>query len=374
MKVFISLLLILTACRPAEVQRNTSAEAVDSVLTRAGNMMTPRAAHTATLLPNGLVLMTGGFKKGGDESNQLYLKSAELYNPKTRTFTATGSMRDARCGHHAVLLETGNVLIVGGTTDQPLRSAELYHPDTGAFSGAGEMSVPRSGSTATRLASGDVLIAGGIASYGGALQGQASAELYKSETGKFMPVGQLQTGRSAHSATLLASGDVLIAGGISVRDTVLSSAECFDAVTQTFSVTGSLRVPRYKHAATLLPDGSVLVAGGSDRRDWQGKYKTTERYRPKPRVFTADADMSGERFKFTGAMEVLHNGTVLLGGGARGIEVFHTQTQHFTVRARLAASLFYSTVTRLSDGSALITGGYDDRIHATDTAWIFNDN
>ena len=98
-----------------------------------GSMTTPRADHTATLLPNGKVLIAGGNQSVLPSS---VLASAELYDSSTRTFTATGNMTMARARHSATLLSDGRVLICGGTGDL---SAEIYDPATETFTTTGDM-------------------------------------------------------------------------------------------------------------------------------------------------------------------------------------------------------------------------------------------
>jgi hypothetical protein len=203
-----------------------------------GSMTTVRVSPTATLLSDGRVLIAGGL-----DSTSASLASAELFDPKTGTFSPTGSMTTTRASQTATLLSDGRVLIVGGTTSgdisarKILASAELYDPKTGTFSPTGSMTTGRGGQTATLLSDGRVLIAGGSdfrviaegsASPGYVLSGNvlASAELYDRKTGTFSPTGSMTTARVGQTATLLSDGRVLIAGGTGTSDT-LSSAELY---------------------------------------------------------------------------------------------------------------------------------------------------
>src|SRR5262249_32314401 len=130
-----------------------------ATFTPAGNLAVPREFHTATLLPNGKVLIAGGHSiagsltPGGQTSPFQSWESAELYDPVTSTSRATGSMAPPRSMHTATLLNNRPILIAGASRFQ---TAELYDPSTGPFSAAGEMTEPGA-ETATLLANGKVL-------------------------------------------------------------------------------------------------------------------------------------------------------------------------------------------------------------------------
>jgi hypothetical protein len=211
-----------------------------------GNMYTSRFNHTATLLPNGQVLVAGGINGSFQVDS-----TAELYDPSIDIFTATGSMTSARDGATAALLPNGKVLIAGGVNGSNVAdsTAELYDPSTGAFSATGNMTSARAGAAAILLNTGKVLIVGGNG---------ASAELYDPTAGTFSATGSLLTARSGNTATLLNNGQVLVAGG----GVAGSSIELYDPAAGTFGSGGGMIKGRFNHTATLLTNGQVLVAGG----------------------------------------------------------------------------------------------------------------
>jgi hypothetical protein len=215
--------------------------------TATGSLATARASHTATLLPNGKVLVAGGFATNN------YLASAELYDPATGTWTATGSLTTAREFHTATLLRNGKVLIAGGRGNNGvLESAELYDPATGTWTVTGSLARQRDFHTATLLPNGKVLVAG-----------RRSAELYDPETGTWMMTGRIATYRSYHKATLLSNGQVLVTGGVDSSGVqTVASAELYNPASGTWTETDSLATARAFHTATLLPNGEVLVAAG----------------------------------------------------------------------------------------------------------------
>lgn len=220
-----------------------------------------RHNSTATLLGNGQVLIAGGIT---NDVNHTRLASAELYTPATNTFTYTGTMHAARDFHVAVLLPNGNVLVAGGGNGSgiALNSAEVYAPATGTFTLLPTTMVERrDDATATLLNNGKVLIVGGVNQD----VPSGTAELFDYTNSTFTLVGSTITPRHFHTATLLNDGRVLIVGGLdAATDTshTLTDAQIYDPATNTFTSTGGLHVARFYHTATKLADGRVLVAGG----------------------------------------------------------------------------------------------------------------
>ncbi len=325
-----------------------------------------RAAHTATLLPDGRVLIAGGFT-GGEAG----LAAAELFDPGTRTFSSAGAMTVPRQSHSATLLPDGRVLLAGGLNGEYLASAELYDPTTGLFTPTGSMTEGRSGHVALLLSNGQVLLAGGT---GVGWSFLASAELYDPASGTFTPTGSMGSPRESHTATLLPSGEVLIAGGHQGRRsaiTIFDSAELYSPDQGTFRATAPMTVARHKHDATLLADGRVLISGGSDERDGEGAYRSTEIFDPATGSFAASGPMQAARYKHTGTSVLLPDGQVLLVGGAASVERFDPQSgTSRTVEAGIGTTRLFATTTLLPSGQILVAGGYGTGVAASPQAWL----
>lgn len=355
-------ILISSGGAPAFQPPPIPATATGSVVP-AGQMLDPRSGHTATLLPDGKVLIAGGMRR-----NQDFYKSAELYDPSTAKFQATGEMNIGRVGQIAVLLSTGKVLIAGGWVGQGgTDSAELYDPSTGKFTAISKMTVRRGRPSATVLSNGNVLIAGGEERDNESL---ASAEIFHVKTLSFQPTGSMHHARVSHTATLLDDGQVLIAGGYA--DSVYSAAEIYDPKSGSFTETGSLHTARCKHTAGLLPDGRVFLAGGSDSRGWSGNLNSVEIYDPKSGKFTAASSLNDSRFKLPDEAVRLSSGKLLVAGGSKDVEVYDPATGKFmTAQGQISDAWHYMTETRLMDGRVLLAGGYPNNDRATAEAWLY---
>lgn len=334
----------------------------------AKRMTVPRAAHTTTPLPDGRVLVVGGCTLEGCEMADEGA-TAELYDPFARSFAETGSMTTERVSHTATPLLNGKVLVVGGwDSDGVLSSAELYDPATSAFSPAGDMSTGRAAHTASLLPDGRVLLAGG---YDGD-RSLADAEIYDPGTESFRRTGDMETPRSAHAAALLADGRVLLTGGSDSRENVVASAEIYDPGEGEFIRTGDMAAARHKHAAAALEDGRVLVLGGSDADDFYDKHASAEVFDPETDTFTAAPGMSMERFKLPDAVAALDRGEVLVGGDGEHAEIYSPGSEGFrVVRGNMETARMFATATPLTNGAALIAGGYDQDINPTSKTWLY---
>jgi hypothetical protein len=359
--------------------------------TTTASMLKVVGIHTATLLADGKVLVAGGSE---GTFNYAYggLPDAELYDPVARSFIATSSMTSARTLHTASLLPNGKVLVTGGfdegRPDQPLpeSSAELYDPATGSFTPAGTMGIARAVHTATLLPNGKVLIAGGgteeIVDGGFPFFGPgiAESEVYDPATNSFAPAGAMGSPRYAHTATLLPNGKVLITGGFSTSDSsagapqALLMAELYDPATGTFNPTGNMGTPRGGHTATLMPDGKVLISGGLMSIDATATAPSAELYDPATGAFAPTGSMAEARAEHTATL--LPDGRVLIVGGysvtaaLTSAEIYDPRTGSFAFAGSMAEARAEHTATLLPDGTVLVAGGNS---MPTGTAEIFRE-
>jgi hypothetical protein len=325
---------------------------------RTGQMSVGRYGHTATLLPDGRVLLAGGELDA----------TAELYDPQTGAFHAVNDkMSTARLYAAAAQLADGRVLVTGGSTGDSVSSgAELFDPSTQTFSVVGPMAVGRAEHTATTLGDGRVLVAGGgLLSSSGFLAGDATpaAELFDPASGAFEAVGPMTTERTLHAAARV--GDrVLIVGGQNI-DGSPRTAELFDPATGSFLQAGRAPAGDYDTTASLLPDGDVLVTAGAAA---PVVWTAAEISAPDP-VGNAPAGpgfstLEWPTLRYGQTATTLADGRVLIAGGrdsrsgesSAAAELFDPRTGATTaIRMQLAHS--DHAAVRLDDGRVLIVGG-----------------
>ncbi|MBF6568291.1 MAG: hypothetical protein IVW54_05385 [Candidatus Binataceae bacterium] len=286
-----------------------------NTFTTVGNADAPY--DTLVVLNNGKVLLLGRGKTVSMSPDSNVQTSAEIFDPASGSFTTTGPLLEGLSSAAAVRLSDGRVLIAGGRiyneSGEPTATAELYNPASGTFAFTGSMATPRYNHTATLLRDGEVLVAGGTAS---SVTGTpiASAELYDPIGGTFAPIGAMSAAHANHTATLLADGRVLIAGGAVLprnsKNSVTAVADIYDPSTETFSATGPMLTPREFHSATRLDNGEVLIAGGDNAFN---VLASTEIYDPAAGTFSTAATMVSPREQAIAAL--LSDGDVLVAGG-----------------------------------------------------------
>ena len=317
-----------------------------------GSQIFPRLNQSATVLPNGRVLIAGGAIGAST------VATAETYDPVAGSSRTTGSMAGPRQLHTATLLRNGKVLVAGGSSGgvAPLGTAELYDPSSGTFAATGSMATPRQAAVAALLLDGRVLVVGGYDANGVL----ASAELYDPATGQFSATGGLAAGRRRTTATLLADGRVLVAGGFdSATNHYLASAEIYDPFSGAFAAAANLNAARGFATATLLTNGKVLVVAGSSDH---GDLRSAELYDPAANTWTLTGSLSGTRN--TAAAALLPNGKVLIMSGAVGTSTFVPTTEiydpasgSFSIAGTLVHPRSAAASVVAPGGQVLIAGG-----------------
>jgi hypothetical protein len=368
-------LLMLTSCH-AEERRDGTAH---GRIAPAASMQDARADHTATLLRDGRVLITGGMVENG-----VFLDTAELFDPKSGKFEALPKMKERRVGHTASLLTDGRVVIAGGSSGRemvdgnwetiPAMAIEIYDPAQKKFTTAGQLRVPRVSHAGVALPDGRVALLGGY-KRGATLD---SVEIFDPRTGRSEDGGKLASVREGCGCALMNDGKILLSGGSRGDRELNGTYEIYDPSRKSSRTVAQMQTPRRKHAAVLLDDGRVLIVGGSNTRDWTGQYASAEVFDPKSNKSTAIANMAKERFKITNAVVTLKNGTVLVAGGKADAEVFEPKENKFMpVEGTMNGPHYFSTATLLSDGRVLIAGGYGNGGTgrgplSTKEAWLYS--
>jgi N-acetylneuraminic acid mutarotase len=344
---------------------NTLAFAASGTWASTGAMNSARDGHTATLLVNGKVLVAGGTNNGAA------LTSAELYNRTTGSWASTGSMHVARTLAHAVLLSNGSVLVMGGCVNDCLsattRSAELYNPTAGTFTATGSMVQARAEFGATLLANGQVLVAGGCTAYdaNGCLSTTNKAEIYNPATGTWTATTAMRAARNAMTATRLASGKVMVAGGATSASDALNSTEIYDPTAKTWTLGAKMVQARSDYASIMLATGKVLFIGGENINGVS--INNAELYNPSSGTFTATGKMTATREEHTAVL--LANGNVLVSGGNKktlttqtplaSTELYNSVTGLWTATGSMSSARSGHTSTVLTNGQVVTTGGSD---------------
>jgi len=319
---------------------------LDPSWSNTASMSVSRTLAASCVLGNGLLLVAGGANGNTTRS------SAELYNPQTRTWATTGSMTTARRAATANSLNGGAVIVGGrsGTTGA-LASAERYFSSTGTFSATGSLSVARFGHTATNLSNGNVLAIGGTNANGTSLD---SAQLYAAAAGTWDPAVSLGLALAGHSATRLPDNSVLLVSADSLSSVTLDPAQ------MQWSQTGQPEIPRRGHTATSLASGKVLIAGGTDASS--NPLASAEVYDPPTRSFSRVGNMwharQGHRASSLSDGRVAVTGNVT-GGEDNRAEIFDPTHGTWAPVASTTASRSGHISATLPGDRVLVAGGTD---------------
>jgi hypothetical protein len=324
-----------------------------------------RGNHTATLLPDGQILIAGG------SNGPNVLATAERFNPATETFTRVGDMYHARDLHTASLLTNGRVLVAGGFSTSALstgatNTSEIYYPETRRWLEAGTMVSSRSNHTAVVLPDGNVMLIGGFAN-GVYLN---TTEVYYSTSGKWLPSASMPVARAQHSATLLKDGRIMVVGGLNAGG-ILGSTLFFNATGDGSGASDGIWTAgpalaggqhSHSHTATLLPDGRLMVAGGNDEF---GETSTSQ-------IFTNEVAGTWSSYgnlvvpRLSHAAHLLPNGDLLISGGAQSpgnavtqSERFDVATSSWSLDSNYIVPRAYGTAVMAADNTIYSIGGYN---------------
>lgn len=297
-----------------------------------------RHAATATVLPDGRVLVVGGL--AGFSMN-----TAEIYDPGTQGWTTTNPMASARYAHSATLLQDGRVLVAGGYQNSAgigIAGVEIFDPGTNTWTPTASLTVPRYQHSGTLLPNGKVLVVGG--------SDAGTAEIYDPATGTWTPTTPPLQGRNVSTAVLLDTGKVLLAGGAGS----IASAELYDPATATWTATGSMAQGRYAHASTKLASGKVLVTGGFNANGPPYEIGTAEVYDPATGQWN-DAGSVIARYNLNYSAALLQNGTVVVSGGSGSSTTF-AATQVYTPPLSYPFKGFFQPVDNLPTVNSVKAG------------------
>ena len=368
--------------------------------TPANPMNKARSYFVAVELLNGNVLVAGGFD--GSMTN-FDFPDAEIYNWHTGQWTRIAPMNTARSAPAAVRLEDGRVMVIGGAdeTFTFLASAEIYDPRTDTWSFTASMSGPRfedftavllpgrkvqedeCGSVAEslrlRTAQADegrkVLVAGG---FGPNFVPLNSAEIYDQKTNTWTPTGSMNVARGEFFTVVLNDGRVLAVGGVATDGTPIASAEIYDPRTGIWTLTGSMSTGRNDAAVVVLKDGRVLAAGGGMGAETNPRWASAEIFDPRTGQWTPTGPMTAPRSEAEYASVLLPDGRVLVPGGytaphtpVSSSDLYDPRTGTWTASGSMSVvRAGHSSIVLRGNRGVLVMGGEGGEVYNGSTASV----
>ncbi len=313
------------------------------------------AYHTATLLPNGNILVAGG-----ETAASQPVSAAAVISPAQGTITVTGPMSVNRSHHSATLLDNGRVLVAGGFTNssstEPTNTADIYYPNPGVFVPTAPMNVPRVNHTATLMPDGSVIVVGGETT-GGAYTN--SVEVYSSTSVAWTNLAPLPIGLAAHTATLLKDGRLLILGGQTTSG-ASNLTYAYSPAANSWTALAPMPKNLYGHTATSMSDGRVLLVGGDTGVSISSRTFLFDPSAPPLEAWTDSGVLTYARMNHTAT--VLPNDTVIVTGGMDATMPPAAEIYHLDGSTWAPISPFppraAQTATLALDGKVYVIGGY----------------
>ncbi|MBJ7469758.1 MAG: hypothetical protein JHD16_00570 [Solirubrobacteraceae bacterium] len=323
-----------------------------------GALSTARSQSGVIKLPDGKVLLAGGYGNSGP------IASSESYNPATGQWSAAGALNTARSmawlSPELPKLPNGRWLIAGGLTtgDVTTATTETYDADTGQWSAAPSMASPRVGMNPVSLPDGRVLVAGGYSNYSTSTT-TATAEVFDADTNSWSNVASMTQKRGGHTTTVLNDGRVLVAGGDEGSGTILTTAEIYDPQTNQWSTT-TMPGAMFAASAVTLADGRVLIVAGGQSASWLPGSTAAYLFNPANDTWSTAGSMSAPRV--LAHAWPLADGRVLVTGALSGsqratAETYNPQTNTWSAYDTMLSERAVGSAVTLSDGDLMAAGG-----------------
>ena len=375
----VAMIVTLAACSPGTEQAEPSEASPTPISVEVsptpvsvetaslGAMLHSRVYHSATLLPDGRVLVTGGMDEAFTP-----LRTSEVFDPETNQWTEAGEMTESRTEHSAALLEDGRVIVTGGLNEKLkiIGTTEIFDPETGRWSEFEGMRTVRRGHFTLPLPDGRVAVVGGVGqTLGGlgilanisAVGALLSTEIYDPKTDSWTQASDMREGHSGGLAVVLKDGRVLVAGGYNQAEG-LASSEVFDPNLGEWMRTASMARKTFANTAIVLPDGSVLFTGGFGMsRSKGGITPGSEVFDPHSNEWRKAPDTVHGRMGHT--ITLLPDGRVVAIGGATAegpvntAEYMEPETWLWSEITPMSVQRSQHTATLLHDGRILVAGG-----------------